>query len=314
MRQIARFLIVIAAALPGCANSEPFPALGRQTYSETFDKPADAARFNRVYRGLETWGYFGAEPIGRRDRKKMTQAQRVSSRTWPGILNINVDGDYCPGATTPSVADGVLRIDAYRFTPDDAVSCGHGKPWASAYVSSKASFAQTYGYFEIEAKIPCDPGRWPAFWLLPVAKTPENGGRLAEIDVFEHYGGTRTVQSQGKPYVINRVGQPFSTLHVGTVKSEKAFSNAQKLPPRTKEERIAFCQTSHSYGVLWTPAEFRFYIDRVETFRTPNPGVDDPHYWVLNMDISKSAGDPGLMPGPSRYEIYAVRAWALPGR
>lgn len=285
--------------------------LGRQTYDESFDREATPARFNAVYPKLATWGYFGAEPQLRRTGQPGSQQQRATSRTWPGISNMNVDASYCPGAGTPLVQGGALHIRAYRFSPADRATCGQGREWASSIVTSQPSFSQAFGYFEIDATLPCDAGRWPAFWLLPVKKTSQNGGRLAEIDVFEHYGGSITVTSQGKPVVIDRRGQPFSTLHAGVTGKEQAWTNANALPPMTKAERDAFCAAPHSFGVLWTPAEFRFFIDRRETLKTPNPGVSDPHYWVLNLDVSPRAGDPAQHPGPSTYVIRSVKAWAL---
>ena len=80
----------------------------------------------------------------------------------------------------------------------------------------------------------------------------------------------------------------------------------------TPAQRDAFCRGVHAFGVLWTPAEFRFYVDRRETFRTANPGVVDPHYWVLNLDVGPVAGDASAAPGPSTYVVRSVKAWALP--
>ena len=225
--------VALTGAAPAQLPSDP------PSYELRFDRPAKASKFSEVYPGLATWAYFGAEPPARAKGQAISRQLRATSRMWPGTLNVNVDPDYCPGATTPSVSEGALQIEAYRLADKDVGTCGLGRPWASAYVSSQPSFSQAYGYFEVDARLPCDPGRWPAFWLLPTAKTAENGGRLAEIDVFEHYGGPITVISQGRPFVINRVGQPFSTLHAGKVGAEQAFSNARTLPALTEAQRQA---------------------------------------------------------------------------
>lgn len=304
--------LLLTGALAACsARADDVPQLGPQTYAVAFTRPATPADFAGAYPGLATWGYFGNEPLYRTRHLPMTQAIRSTSRAWPGTMNLYVDADYCPGATTPSVSDGALNLDAYRFGAADRATCGRGREWASAMVTSQPSFAQAYGYFEIDARLPCDPGRWSAFWLLPRDRTPTNGGRLAEVDVFEHYGGPVTLQSQGRPFVVDRVGRPFSTLHSGVTGAETVASDAQSMPAITPAESASFCAGRHTFGVLWTPAEFRFYVDRRETFRTPNPGVSDPHYWVANLDISRTAGDPAADPDPSRYRIYSVNAWAL---
>jgi beta-glucanase (GH16 family) len=38
-------------------------------------------------------------------------------------------------------------------------------------ITSYSSFASTYGYYEIRARVPRDKGLFPAFWLLPRDKT-----------------------------------------------------------------------------------------------------------------------------------------------
>ncbi len=297
----------------GAASDGPPVPVGKQTYVLTFTQDVAAGRFAKAFPGLATWSYFGAEPDLRRRGLPLTPALQATSRTWPGIDTMYVDPQYCPGAQTPAIHGGALALTAYRFNVADFARCGQGKRhWGSSYVSSLPSFAQTYGYWEIEAKLPCDSGRWPAFWLLPVAKTPQNGGRLAEVDVFEHYGGTLTVQSQGKPFVINRIGTPFSTLHYGVNGNEQKASNANALPQLSDAERSAFCSNWHRFGVSWTKQQFRFFIDGHETFKTPNPEVDDPHYWVLNLDISPHAGNPDAAPNPSTYRVRSVRVWTMP--
>ena len=315
------FLLVVGfteSRISGCADA--IPRLGPETYHLEFATPASPEQFATLYPGLSTWGYFGDEPLKLRPSKpRLTLAERFTSRTWPGIQDVYVDPDYCPGAITPKVTSG-LEIDAYRLdTQAGQAACGQGRrAWASAIVTSqpnpygpdgKLAFAQAYGYFEVEARLPCVPGRWPAFWLLGTLT-----GNNTEIDVFEHYGGSIAVQS-GAPlrsFVINRIGQPFSTIHfTDSAGGRKIVSNASALPKIADAERKAFCDEKHKFGVYWSPTSFQFYVDRRETFSTPNPGITDPHYWVLNMDISPSAGDPMQEPGLSAYLVYSVRAWAL---
>ncbi len=50
-------------------------------------------------------------------------------------------------------------------------------------INTYGTFSQTYGYFEIDAKVPSGQGLWPAFWMLP-----QSGNWPPEIDVLELLG------------------------------------------------------------------------------------------------------------------------------
>jgi hypothetical protein len=62
-----------------------------------------------------------------------------------------------------------------------------GNIWNSNQPDSMANngvgFAQQYGYFEMSAQLPADPGTWPGFWMRPVNPRANNG----EVDILEAY-------------------------------------------------------------------------------------------------------------------------------
>ena len=94
--------VALTGAAPAQLPSDP------PSYELRFDRPAKASKFSEVYPGLATWAYFGAEPPARAKGQAISRQLRATSRMWPGTLNVNVDPDYCPGATTPSVSEGSL--------------------------------------------------------------------------------------------------------------------------------------------------------------------------------------------------------------
>ena len=49
-------------------------------------------------------------------------------------------------------------------------------------------FSQTYGYFEMMAKLPKGPGTWPAFWMEDVTALVNRTIDAHEIDILEQYG------------------------------------------------------------------------------------------------------------------------------
>src|SRR3546814_17747296 len=87
-----------------------------------------------------------------------------------GQDNMYHDTDYGPTHSIDPfrVDDGVLTITA-AATPQNLLSEVEGKPYTSGLLTTRDSFAQSYGYFEIRADMPDGQGLWPAFWLLPVA-------------------------------------------------------------------------------------------------------------------------------------------------
>jgi phosphatidylinositol-3-phosphatase len=96
------------------------------------------------------------------------------------------DPSWCGGAqqyfdpAALSVSGGVLHITAAPVPTN-------GHPYRSGIIQSVDHFSQTYGYWEMRAKVPAGMGMWPAFWGVP-----QNGGGPPELDVMEMHMGTST--------------------------------------------------------------------------------------------------------------------------
>lgn len=156
--------------------------------------------------------------------------------------------------------NGRLEITATR-TPEAAKAQLMGHEFISGMLSSRPSFTQKHGFFELRARIPAGKALWPAFWLLPQDKSWP-----PEIDVFEVVGQ--------HPDVI------VQTTHWRD--------------PSSGNRRVSSCRTRlpgasegfHQYGVLWTPERMVYYIDRrpVAHFSTP-PGLDQPMYLLMNLAV-----------------------------
>src|SRR3546814_20617837 len=101
-----------------------------------------------------------------------------------GQDNMYHDTDYGPTHSIDPfrVDDGVLTItDA--ATPQNLLSEVEGKPYTSGLLTTRDSFAQSYGYFAIRADMPEGQGLWPAFWPLRV-----DGSWPHEPDVIQSFG------------------------------------------------------------------------------------------------------------------------------
>src|SRR5205085_3016539 len=115
-------------------------------------------------------------------------------------------------------------IDGYRFT--------------SGEMNTFHTFSQTYGYFEMRAKVPGVYGLWTAFWLKR-----ETGAWPPELDIMEV------------------LGRDTKTLHVGVhaiFDHQNVHSEAVPVP----DTSLAF----HTYGVDWEPNTITWYFDGQPVF------------------------------------------------
>ncbi len=206
-------------------------------------------------------------------------------RTLPanGEEEVYVDPDYLGLGLNPFSTDGrTLTITARRA--DDSLRKrlgGHG--YVSGLLTTEHSFAQTYGYFEMRARLPAGKGLWPAFWLLPVSREWP-----PEIDVFEV------------------VGQDPRTVHM-TVHSNAVQTIG--FPVQVADTSAGF----HDFGVLWGKSFVRWYFDGVERARVPTPSdMHKPMYLLINLAVGgRWAGEPdGATAFPAELKVAYVRAFA----
>ena len=197
------------------------------------------------------------------------------------------DGD-APLRLSPFIRDATGLSILARPTPKRLLGRLWGYRYISGLITSQARFSQTYGYFEVRAKLPAGRGLWPAVWLLPKA-----GGWPPELDLLEQTGG-ETV---------------FQTVHTGDAghPTEADFSTT------VRGAATGF----HTYGVLWTPERLVWFVDRRQTSATPTPAdMDRPMYLLINLAVG------GDFPGPpdpsahwpARLRIARVDAYRWPAQ
>lgn len=213
-----------------------------------------------------------------------------SSRTLTasdGSIMIYVDKAFPGLARRPlgidpfSVKDGVLTITARRV-PAAQRQYLWGYQFTSGLITTERTFHQTYGYYEIRAKVPQVQGAWPAFWLLPT-----DFSWPPEIDVMEQIGG-RTV---------------YFSKH-SKVGGDTHFTTPWGLPDP---------ETFHTYGVLWTPTTLTWYLDRRATVATSTPrDMNKPMYLLANLAMGgRWAGNPDPRTASAAYQIDYIRTYRL---
>lgn len=184
-----------------------------------------------------------------------------------------------------AIKDGTLSISMNPVAPEDQAKFA-GFEYTSGMINSVGSFAQTYGYFEIRAKLPAGQGLHEAFWLLPV-----DGSWPPELDIMEQKGSDPTK-------VIN-------VAHAIDGGQKISYSKQLTVPTATTE--------FHTYGLDWEPDYLTWYIDGVATLTMPTwPGMDKPMYMIANIGGGGTwSGDPNsTTPFPATMEIDYIRAFA----
>lgn len=152
-------------------------------------------------------------------------------------------------------------------------------PYVSGLITTQPSFAQTYGYFEMRAKLPRGKGLWPAFWMLP-----QDQSWPPEIDVVES------------------VGDPSRVYMTAYSKFFKAESIEAQIT------RKAF----HVFAVSWDSQQISWFIDGAETGRVATPpDMHKPMYLLVNLAVGGTWRDAPeeTTPLPAKMMIDYIRAY-----
>jgi len=162
-------------------------------------------------------------------------------------------------------------------------------------IDTDGKYYQTYGYFEMEAKLPVGKGTWPAFWLY-------NHDQAAhpEIDIMEAYAG-------GGP----NSGWSDANLHP-TAYGATAWPNGGDAGSifqmvSTPDLSAGF----HKYGMKWEPNKLTFYFDG-KLVHTANATMPKRMYILLDLWYGSASGqaDNTTLTGKTNsYEVNYVRAW-----
>lgn len=185
-----------------------------------------------------------------------------------------------------SVEDGVLSITAIR-TPDSLADEIPGD-WLSGSLTTFGTFSQTYGHFEISARLPKGQALWPAFWLVP-----ENGDWPSELDVFDVVGDETTILRAG------------------------GYTSVWGLTPNSVNKVLVpdMSEDFHLYSMTWTPEKITFAFDGVivHEFNTA-PDMHDPMVLIANLAVGGWNGlSDETTPEGAALEIDFIRVYQLPG-
>ena len=183
-----------------------------------------------------------------------------------------------------SIKNGILTIAAERADPAAVSPYILNFKYTSGCITSELTHWQTYGYFEMRARLPVGKGFWPAFWLLPkAAHWPP------EIDIFEG-AGTRP-----------------GAVHLGVLIGKGQTAD------KWVEDVINVGDGFHVYGLEWTREQLTWFLDGKPVWRQPN-GINEDMYILANLALGshdpKFIPDPDeTTPFPGKFEIDYIRAY-----
>jgi beta-glucanase (GH16 family) len=208
-----------------------------------------------------------------------------------GALDTNVWNDHIwyesPNPTQNfAVENGVLEIWPQRDANGN---------FFNRTLDTDGHYTQTYGYFEMEAKLPKGVGTWPAFWLFN-----HIGDRRPEIDVREAYPGGDGWGLDGP-----------NGLRLPVAYGATIWLDANVRGGFDMIDTPDLSAAPHKYGVRWEPNKQTFYFDGGEVY-SANVSMSDPMYILLDLWFGSASGQPGSGTPTGKgnaYEVNYVRAW-----
>lgn len=200
------------------------------------------------------------------------------SATFPGSrLNTNVWGtcypwtDQAAGCTNygnpeyqwflPSqdqVSGGILHLVAQAVPTQGQSSAGSSEVYScrSGMVTTYPSFRFTYGYVQVIARMPDQPGLWSALWLAAA-----NLDWPPEIDIVEQWGSQAGVYFHPVGSRFVGVSEYTSNLSVGW----------------------------HTLALSWTPSQMVWYIDGRVEMTISQQVPSQPMYFIADLAESNQA-------------------------
>jgi len=166
-------------------------------------------------------------------------------------------------------------------------------------INTDGKFYQTYGYFEMEAKLPRGKGVWPAFWLYNHDK---DDGTLPEIDIMEAYSGGGELSGWSD---ANLNPTAFAaTIWTGV----EGAMGGQKILRDLGDLSAGY----HKYAVKWEPNKQTFYLDGKEIYSV-DVSMPDRMYLLVDILFGSASGQPDdstpVGKENNSYDVRYVRAW-----
>ncbi len=181
-----------------------------------------------------------------------------------------------------SVRDGSLFITTFR----------EGNETFTGMIGTMGFFENVFGYYECRVRFQTQPGHWSAFWLQSQTYGHVPGDTNvsgAEIDIFEY----RAIYPKKIQHALYWTGEDGSL--------DGAAQNLETL-----DEASGW----HAVGLDWSPDEYVFYVDGVETWRTDEAVSGAPQYIILSIEVASWGGNIADATLPDSVEVDYIRVYS----
>lgn len=197
---------------------------------------------------------------------------------WWGNENTMVRKGGWWNGKLATVEDGALHI-ATRYYENGVNNDGNAG-WYSSQLTTRYSYEQKYGYFEVRCILPKGSGLWSAFWMMceGVFDEGKEGRDGSELDIFEsayYSSSNRDTVSSAIHYDGYGDAHRSKTIHHTHVYGSDPY------------------EEFNTYGMEWNEKGYTFYINGHKCGSTDFGGVSrEPEYMLLSVEVGGSNGKP----------------------
>jgi beta-glucanase (GH16 family) len=179
---------------------------------------------------------------------------------WTRIPPNNADwGNYMTSSDLCySFDDGKLHLKGI-VNPD---TISDPRPFLTGGIYTREKFAFQYGRIEINARLDCARGAWPAIWMLPAQEKYGEYPRNGEIDIMEHLNHDSIIYQTTHSYYTLVLKERDNPPYYGTTSFNSSDFN--------------------TFGLEWYPDRLTWTLNGIETFSYPRIEGVDPSQWPFD--------------------------------
>lgn len=221
--------------------------------------------------------YIGYKPLWSDEFTEST----VNTNYWQYDLGNSGWGNNeleCYTDSNATLANGFLTINVRQ---QNVTYNGVTSHYTSTRMNTAGKFAFQYGRVDIRAKLPVQPGMWPALWFLGNNFGTAGWPGCGETDLMELIG-SNPHQVVGSIHWLQANGQ------------EGTLNNTYTLPGGAD-----FSQKFHVFSLVWTATQITMYVDDLPYMSESKTSIssgtwpfDQPQFLIMNCAVG------GNWPGP----------------